>query len=51
VNPTQARRRIRELARTGRVRFTDYTAFRMLQRDVAAAEVFRVLITARTRSW
>ena len=47
MNATPARRRIRELARSGRVRFTEYTALRMLQRDIAAAEVFRVLTTAQ----
>lgn len=43
MNPSRARRRIRELARAGRVRFTEYSALRMLQRQVSAAEVFRVL--------
>jgi hypothetical protein len=45
VNPSRARRRIRELARAGRVRFTEYSALRMLQRQVSAAEVFRLLTT------
>jgi hypothetical protein len=46
VNPWRALRRIRELARAGRVRFTEYSALRMLQRQVSAAEVARVLTTA-----
>ena len=46
MNPSRALRRIRELARAGRVRFTEYSALRMLQRQVSAAEVFRVLTTA-----
>ena len=47
MNATRARRRIRELGRARRVRFTGYAALRMLQRGVAAAEVFRVLTTAQ----
>ena len=48
MNATRARRRIRELVRAGRVRFTDYASLRMLQRGVAVAEVFRLLATAQS---
>jgi hypothetical protein len=48
VNATRARRQIRELARRGRVRFTEYSTLRMLQRQIAAAEVFRVLVSSQT---
>jgi hypothetical protein len=48
VNATRARRRIRELVRAGRVRFTDYAALRMLQRGVGVAEVFRLLASAQS---
>jgi hypothetical protein len=46
VNPTRARKRIRALARSGRVRFTDYCALRMLERGVQAVEVFDLLSMA-----
>ena len=46
MNPTRARKLLRAQVRSGRVRFTDYCALRMIQRGVQAVEVFDLLSKA-----
>lgn len=46
MNPTRARKLLRALVHSGRVRFTDYCALRMLERGVQVVEVFDLLSKA-----
>jgi hypothetical protein len=46
VNPTSARRRIRELVRAGRYFITGYCALRLLQRAVTEGDVVAALSDA-----
>ena len=46
VNPTSARRRIRELARAGRYFITGYCALRLLQRVITEGDVVAALTGA-----
>ena len=46
MNPTRARRRIRELARAGQWDVTAHAWGRMVEREVDDADVYRLLISA-----
>ncbi len=46
MNPTRARKRIRELARAGAWDLTPYAVGRMIERMVDHADVYKVLVTA-----
>jgi hypothetical protein len=46
MNPTRARKRIRELARAGKWEVTVYAVGRMIEREVDEADVYRVLVAA-----
>jgi hypothetical protein len=46
MNPTRARKRIRELARAGAWELTAYAVGRMIERMVDHADVYKVLVAA-----
>jgi len=46
MNPTRARKRIRELARAGAWDVTEYALGRMIERGVDHADVYRLLVAA-----
>ena len=46
MNPSRARKRIRELARAGAWTMTDRAEKRMVERDAEPEDVYRVLTTA-----
>ena len=47
MSPTRARRRIRELARTGRWEFTSHALESLVDRDASVEDVFAVLTNAK----
>ena len=47
MGPTPARRRIRQLARTGRWEFTPHAVQSLVDRDASVEDVFMVLTTAK----
>ena len=46
MNPTRARKRIRELARAGAWEVTAYAVNRMVERMVDEADIYKVLVAA-----
>lgn len=47
MGPTRARRRIRELVRSGRWEFTSHALESLVDRDASVEDVFLVLTTAK----